>query len=570
MSYIALYRQWRPLVFDDVVGQDHIVKTLKNSVSSGRVAHAYLFSGMRGTGKTTTAKILARAVNCLSPKNGEPCNECEICSGILTGAILDVIEIDAASNNSVDNVRDIRDEVNYCPSKAKYKVYIIDEVHMLSAGAFNALLKTLEEPPAHVMFILATTEPHKLPATILSRCQRYDFRKVSGEDIVKRLEKIALQNNVKLEKEALKLVARLSDGSVRDAVSLLDQCISLGKNDISYGDVIRLAGVVEDESISQIADCIRASDVGKLLNIVGAAVACGKDIARLLSDLILYYRDMLVYCVSGSTAGLAAIGEEVVEKLKTQAGEYGRDRIIGIIEELSSIAPEIRWAAQPRVLLEVTLIKICSSFGTNGANRLQTHNSEKKSDEKKKGNSQAEPLKSGGVPAKAANMPETADAPTEAANMPETADAPAEAADAPEFAGIPETVDVPKAAGTPEVKTETGETVLDKWDEVLQSLKKSGRMVLYTNLLKARAVVLSENQVGVVFKPEDSMKRTMVSRAENLEVLHSVISGIAGKSMRVKCMEEEEEKMERKPADFVEKVMGYTEKLNIPVNILDD
>lgn len=556
MPYIALYRQWRPLVFDDVVGQEHITATLKNSVSSGRIAHAYLFSGMRGTGKTTTAKILARAVNCLSLQNGEPCNECEICRSILSGTMLDVVEIDAASNNSVDNVREIRDEVNYCPSRAKYKVYIVDEVHMLSTGAFNALLKTLEEPPAHVIFILATTEPHKLPATILSRCQRYDFRRVSEQDIIKRLEKIATQGNVKLEKEALELISRLADGSVRDAVSLLDQCMSLGRSNISYGDVVRIAGVVEDERISQMADSICESNVGKLLNIIDAAVADGKDITRLLSDLIVYYRDMLVCCVSGGAAGLAAIGETVVERLKAQAGEYGKDRIISIIEELSSIAPEIRWAAQPRVLLEVTLIKICSFFEANGQKRLRDHNSDENFDKKKKGSSQAEHLKSDDAPAEAADAPEFVNEPDFVRE--------------PEFMDVPGVAGAPENAGVPEVKTDPEETAFDKWDEVLQNLKKSGKMVLYANLLKAKAVILSEGQVGVVFRPEDSMKRTIVSKAENLDVLHSVISDIAGKSMRIKCMEEEEKMEKKKPADFVGKVMGYTEKLNIPVNILDD
>jgi DNA polymerase-3 subunit gamma/tau len=227
MSYTALYREWRPLVFEDVVEQEHIVKTLKYSVTAGRIAHAYLFCGTRGTGKTTMAHILSRAINCLNPQNGDPCNECEVCKGILEGSILDVLEIDAASNNSVDNVREIRDEVIYAPSTARYKVYIIDEVHMLSTGAFNALLKTLEEPPSHVVFILATTEPHKLPATILSRCQRFDFRKISVEGIVQRLDKVAHANGITFEKEALRLISRLADGALRDALSIMDQCMSL-------------------------------------------------------------------------------------------------------------------------------------------------------------------------------------------------------------------------------------------------------------------------------------------------------------------------------------------------------
>ncbi|HQA57033.1 MAG TPA: DNA polymerase III subunit gamma/tau, partial [Acetivibrio sp.] len=272
MAYLALYRKWRPLVFEDVVEQEHVVKTLRNSINTGRIAHAYLFSGTRGTGKTTMAKIFSRAVNCLNPKDGDPCNECEICKGILNGSLLDVIEIDAASNNGVDNVRELRDEVVYTPSKAKYKVYIIDEVHMLSTGAFNALLKTLEEPPSHVIFILATTEPHKLPATILSRCQRFDFRRISVDSIAKRIEYIAGESGVDIKEDASRLIAKLSDGALRDAISILDQCISLGNKELTYEDVLKVVGLVTDTFIVEVVDNIKNQDVGKVLEAVNRLV----------------------------------------------------------------------------------------------------------------------------------------------------------------------------------------------------------------------------------------------------------------------------------------------------------
>jgi len=234
MAYQALYRKWSPLTFDDVIGQSHITQTLVNEIVHNRIAHAYLFCGTRGTGKTSTAKIFSRAINCLNNHNGNPCNECEICKGILDGSNMDVVEIDAASNNGVDNIREIRDEVAYAPSKSKYKVYIIDEVHMLSSGAFNALLKTLEEPPSHVIFILATTESHKIPATILSRCQRFDFKRISTDDVVNRLKQIIQKDHINIDDKGLRLIARVSDGSMRDALSILDQCIAFGEQTITY------------------------------------------------------------------------------------------------------------------------------------------------------------------------------------------------------------------------------------------------------------------------------------------------------------------------------------------------
>ena len=286
MSYIALYRKWRPLVFEEVVEQKHVIEALKNSVKMQRISHAYLFCGTRGTGKTTVARIFSRAINCLSPKDGNPCNECEICKGILNGSILDVIEIDAASNNSVDDIRNIRDEVVYAPSRAKYKVYIIDEVHMLSTGAFNALLKTLEEPPSHAVFFLATTEPHKLPSTILSRCQRFDFRRISAEGVAQRLTDISQASGVSIDKEAALLIAKISEGALRDAITLLDQCMARGKENITRDDVINIAGLVNLDFTSQLVDALIKRDVNAVIKLVDELVMSGKDIAAFVSDLI--------------------------------------------------------------------------------------------------------------------------------------------------------------------------------------------------------------------------------------------------------------------------------------------
>lgn len=254
MGYTALYRKFRPITFSEIVGQEHITRTLRNQIIAGRVGHAYLFNGGRGTGKTSAAKILARAINCLNPKDGEPCNECEICKGAINGSLTDIVEMDAASNNSVEDIRSIREEVNFLPTKAKYRVYIIDEVHMLSTGAFNALLKTLEEPPEHVKFILATTEPQKLPATILSRCQRFDFKKISNENIIKRLNIVCEKSNIEITKEALNIIAVLSEGAMRDALSILERCIQDGENKIDEDKIKDLVGIPKITYIHQLTE----------------------------------------------------------------------------------------------------------------------------------------------------------------------------------------------------------------------------------------------------------------------------------------------------------------------------
>ena len=315
MAYTALYRNFRPLKFSEMVGQEHITRTLKNQIIAGRVGHAYLFNGGRGTGKTTSAKILARAVNCLNPQDGEPCNECEICKEILEGSLTDVVEMDAASNNSVEDVRTIRDEVNFLPTKAKYRVYIIDEVHMLSTGAFNALLKTLEEPPEHVKFILATTEPQKLPMTILSRCQRFDFKKIPEQDIIKRLKIITSESNIKVDDAALKIMAVLSEGHMRDAISILERC-SQEENDgpISVDKVKELVGLPSLEYINNLAKSILDYDVNNALKAIDDVLDSGKDLYNYLWEVIKYFKDILVYKAAGK---LDLYSDEELEVIKS-------------------------------------------------------------------------------------------------------------------------------------------------------------------------------------------------------------------------------------------------------------
>ena len=288
MGYTALYRKFRPQTFGEMVGQEHITKTLRNQIISNRVGHAYLFNGGRGTGKTTSAKVLARAINCLNPKDGEPCNECEICKAAIAGSLTDIVEMDAASNNSVEDIRAIREEVNFLPTKAKYRVYIIDEVHMLSQGAFNALLKTLEEPPEHVKFILATTEPQRLPATILSRCQRFDFKRISDEDIIKRLEIVCKESNMQITKQAANIIASLSEGAMRDALSILERCMQDGENNIDEDKIKELVGIPKIKYIHGIVEAIIEYNIDKAMEVINQILEEGKDLNNLLWEAIKY------------------------------------------------------------------------------------------------------------------------------------------------------------------------------------------------------------------------------------------------------------------------------------------
>ena len=361
MSYQALYRNFRPLKFSDMVGQEHITKTLRNQVMSGRVGHAYLFTGGRGTGKTTSAKILSRVVNCLNPQNGEPCNECEICKEILSGSLTDVVEMDAASNNSVEDIRAIRDEVNFLPTKAKYRVYIIDEVHMLSTGAFNALLKTLEEPPAHVKFILATTEPQKLPTTILSRCQRFDFKKISEPDIVKRLKIIADESNIKIEDDALKTIAVLSEGHMRDAISILERCSQESSENITTNEVKQLVGLPSLEYISKITKGIVDYDTMASLEVIDEVINDGKDLYNFLWEIIKYIKDILVFKTTNS---LDLYSKEELVEIKNISDTVDEPRLLDIIYQLSDLENDIKWSSQKTIMFQTGIIKVCRHGGS--------------------------------------------------------------------------------------------------------------------------------------------------------------------------------------------------------------
>jgi DNA polymerase-3 subunit gamma/tau len=355
MAYVALYRKFRPQKFEDMVGQEYITKTLKNQLINSRVAHAYLFSGGRGSGKTTTAKILARAVNCLNPVNGEPCNECEICKHALEGTLTDISEIDAASNNGVDNIRDIREEVEFIPTNAKYRVYIIDEVHMLSTGAFNALLKTLEEPPKHVIFILATTEPQKLPITILSRCQRFDFKRISIEDIVRRLKIICDESNIEIEESALKIIAKMSDGAMRDAISILERCISSGTDKVTEEQIKEIVGIPEIEYLLEVTESLITNNAEKALMESEKVINAGKDLDVFIWELVKFVRDLVMLQVS---TDLVIYKDEELAKMQELLKKASKDKLLELIAELSKLQSEMKWATDKEVIFETGLIRL--------------------------------------------------------------------------------------------------------------------------------------------------------------------------------------------------------------------
>ncbi len=357
--YRALYRKWRPQVFSDVSGQNHITETLMNEISTGRLSHAYLFTGSRGTGKTTCAKILAKAVNCLNPVNGSPCNDCQICRGIDDGSILDVTEIDAASNNSVDNIRDLRDEVNFTPASAKYRVYIIDEVHMLSTGAFNALLKTLEEPPEHVLFILATTEVQKLPATILSRCQRFDFRRIPPEDIAARLMTVAENENLQLSSDAALLIARVSDGALRDALSILDQCAGYNEP-ITVTTVGNAAGLLGKDYLFEISDALLNQDSPRVLDIIDRLHSSSCDMERLMSELVNHFRNVMMAKTTRNPEKFIVSTPDELNRYKEDAQKMTYGTILHIMETLCREASQLKYSSHQRAQTETTLIRLCS------------------------------------------------------------------------------------------------------------------------------------------------------------------------------------------------------------------
>lgn len=532
MSYLALYRKWRPLVFEDVIEQEYVVRTLRNAVMTDRIAHAYLFCGTRGTGKTTMAKIFSRAINCLHPNNGDPCNQCEICKGILSGSLLDVVEIDAASNNSVDNIRELRDEVIYAPTNAKRKVYIIDEVHMLTTGAFNALLKTLEEPPEHVVFILATTEPNKLPATILSRCQRYDFKRISMESIAGSVKVISHESGAEIEDDAASLIARLADGAMRDALSILDQCLAAAQGSISYEQVLGVAGIVNDSFVGDMVDAIHKRDVGSILGLIDRLIMDGKEPSNFLTDLISYYRNILVCKVSNGNKEILQVHESTYQRIKEQSSVLDTNSLMYIIKELSGLQASIKWAAQGRILLEVGLVKLSEGYGGNDVDGLI--NRITKIEDK---------IESGLIAPKPGNVQKNTVA--AAAEKKEPAEKPA-----------------------PAVPVVKGEEIAC-WQEVMNELKSIGRMQLFTFLIDTKAYQTDEKFITIVFKKGEGFKLMLASKPENNEIIAQYLTKKLGREVHLKFVEEAAPATAKKDT-LEQKAREIANKGSVPFQVIDE
>ena len=543
MGYTALYRKFRPTTFAELVGQEHITRTLKNQIIADRVGHAYLFNGGRGTGKTSSAKILARAINCLNPKDGEPCNECEICKGALNGSLTDIVEMDAASNNSVEDIRSIREEVNFLPTKAKYRVYIIDEVHMLSPGAFNALLKTLEEPPEHVKFILATTEPQKLPATILSRCQRFDFKRISNEDIVKRLKIVCKESNIEITEAALNIIAVLSEGAMRDALSILERCIQDGDNKIDEDKIKDLVGIPKITYVNNIVEAIIEYDIDKALKSMDEILNQGKDLSNFLWEIIKYVKDILIYKTSGT---VDLYNEEEINSIKSIAEQVIKEKLVNLIYELSNLENDIKWSTQKTIMFQAGIIKLCSKEiekGDNVEERLEKIENY---------------LKSGKIAMQAA--PATTVAPVQSVSR-----------NLNNSNNFNNSNNIIKQS-TVQPKTNTVKSYssdLNKsWPKIVNDLKQNGKIVLYTNLINTKAEQVNDKTVEIKFpKGINAFGKAVLEKQENIKEISNLVSMACGKDVQIRYISDNQNQVvSHNPEDDIQKLANQSD---IPFNIIE-
>ncbi|NLC88186.1 MAG: DNA polymerase III subunit gamma/tau [Clostridiaceae bacterium] len=559
MAYTALYRKFRPITFGEMVGQEHITRTLKNQIIAGRVGHAYLFNGGRGTGKTSAAKVLARAINCLNSKDGEPCNECEICKAAINGSLTDIVEMDAASNNGVDDIRQIRDEVNFLPTKAKYRVYIIDEVHMLSTGAFNALLKTLEEPPEHVKFILATTEPQKLPATILSRCQRFDFKKISEEDIEKRLEIVCKESNIEITKEALKIISQLAEGAMRDALSILERCLQDGDTKIEEEKVKDLVGIPKFTYINNLTKAIVEKNTDNALNSIDEILKEGKDLQNVLWELIKYIRDILLYKTSKNAS---IYSKEEIKEIEVISKIVEKDRLLSIIYELSDLENEMKKTTQKIILFQVSVLKLCNkninyNKDNQNSNEVFQNIDNKQIDQLKNKIIELEnkinKIASNNevvINKKQQNVEnyprylENSENKTEDKNL-ETK---------------------PKIQQMKTIKVGEG---VNSWGKIVSDLKQEGKIMLYTNLLNSQANEINDMTVGISFpKGLTSFGKTILQKSENINELEKRVSMEFGKPMKIKIIEQNV-KIEKNKTE-TNNLENLVQDLDLPFNIIEE
>jgi DNA polymerase-3 subunit gamma/tau len=564
VGYTALYRKWRPKTFKDIIGQSHITTTLENQILNGSVAHAYLFSGSRGTGKTSTAKVFARAINCIDRETADPCNKCEVCINISKDTVMDILEIDAASNNGVNEIRELRENVKYAPAVGRYKVYIIDEVHMLSTGAFNALLKTLEEPPDHVVFILATTEPYKLPATITSRCQRYDFKRISTTDIASRLADVIASLDLTAQPKAIEAIARAADGSLRDALSLLDRTLSYGMEQLTVARVNELLGLVSNEGLIRMVDGLVDLDIPRCLDIIHKLYNDGGDIGFFIKQLIGYYRNLLIMKACTHPDRLLDIDEVTMDNLAVQAGRIGQNTIVRTVHILSETESRCKWSSQPKVLLEMAVVDICKPQMDSSLEGLIERVS--MLEKRLEGKVLAQEADRTYPPDPSGKCAQGADQGAESSRMP-AEETPADGVKAgppnPEKeAGIQEKGSQPSSveeagksslmeegdqpismdkAGQPSFEDKAGQPGTDEilairkhWPQILDKAKKQKEMLISTFMHLGKPVAVKNRDVYIEFPKDAQMHMDMLNTEERRAIIGDIIYNVCGRQYGVK------------------------------------
>lgn len=510
MAYKALYREWRPKIFEDIIGQEHVTTTLKNQILTNRIAHAYLFCGTRGTGKTSTSKVFAKALNCLNPQDGEPCNECEMCVKINEGLAIDISEMDAASRNKVENMRDIIDEVQYPPQEAKYKIYILDEVHMLTTGAVNAFLKTLEEPPSNVIFILATTDPQKLPITILSRCQRFDFKRISNNHMVNRLRKIVKEKGVFADDKSLALICRVSDGAMRDALSILDQSISMGDGKVDYDELVSMLGLVTNDHLLKITDAVIEKNIEKTMRVIEDIVFSGKDMSLFIKDLTSHFRNLLMIKVTNNPEEVLDMSEENIELVKGQGERLRIEEIMRDIRILQECEESSKVSKQARLYMELAAIKMCKiEYDTSKEviisriNRIE------------------EAIKSGKIAVRAKAETKEPDMVKES-KVAQVTRRPEKKEDA----SINTSFNEDSKISIDEVKR--------AWKDILERFKARRAMVVYASLTTGKPVSCNNGVIEIQYEDQYGFNKSRLEKPDTSKLVNEVFSEVLKDGVRVK------------------------------------
>ena len=537
MAYTALYREWRPKTFEDVVGQEHITTTLKNQILNDRIAHAYLFCGTRGTGKTSTAKVFAKALNCLNLKDGEPCNECDMCKKINEGLAIDVTELDAASNNGVDKIRDIIDDSKYPPQEAKYKVYIMDEVHMLSTGAVNAFLKTLEEPPSNVIFILATTDPQKLPITILSRCQRFDFKRINNSEITGRLRTIVENKGVFADDKSLNLIARVSDGAMRDSLSILDQAIAMGDGNVDYEELVSMLGLVTNEYLFDLTSATIERNIEKAITIIDKIVFAGKDVFLFIKDLIAHYRNLLMIKVTNNPEEVLDMSLENIALVKEQGDRIRVEEIMRSIRILQEAETNAKMSKQARLYLELAIIKICKiEYDTSNEVILSRINKLEAA------------LKSGKIQIPSVNAVNSNNIRSK------------------------QVIDNSTSKGGNNINKKDSNNILvedenlsndvtiqlvkSAWKDILEEFKNRRAMIIYASITTGRPIDCKNGVITIQYNEQYSFNKDRLEKPENNKVVNEVFSEVLKNKVRVHFTVIDENKENSDPEKVLTDIIG--------------